>query len=46
MERKGDAELVGDYALPIPATVTAELLGVPAEDRRKLHRWSGWNGYQ
>ena len=41
MERKGGAELVGDYALPIPATVIAELLGVPAEDRRKFHRWSG-----
>jgi cytochrome P450 len=41
MERKGGAELVGDYALPIPATVIAELLGVPTEDRRKFHRWSG-----
>src|SRR5215217_4840136 len=40
MERKGGAELVGDYALPIPATVIAELLGVPAEDQRKFHRWS------
>jgi cytochrome P450 len=41
IERKGGAELVGDYALPIPATVIAELLGVPAEDRRKFHRWFG-----
>jgi len=40
MERKGRVELVSDYALPIPATVIAELLGVPAEDRRKFHRWS------
>jgi cytochrome P450 len=40
MERKGGAELVDDYALPIPATVIAELLGVLAEDRRTFHRWS------
>jgi cytochrome P450 len=40
MERKGRSELVRDYALPLPATVIAELLGVPAKDQRKFHRWS------
>jgi cytochrome P450 len=44
MERKGGrqgrAELVADYALPLPATVIAELLGVPAQDHNKFHRWS------
>jgi cytochrome P450 len=38
--RKGEAELVADYALPLPATVIAALLGVPAEDHAKFHRWS------
>jgi cytochrome P450 len=40
MDRKARAELVRDYALPLPATVIAELLGVPAGDHRKFHRWS------
>jgi len=33
-------DLVRDYALPLPATVIAEMLGVPASDRHKFHRWS------
>ena len=40
MERRGRVDLVADYALPLPATVIAELLGVPAEDYAKFHRWS------
>ena len=40
MDRKARAELVRDYALPLPATVIAELLGIPAGDHRKFHRWS------
>lgn len=39
-KRKGGAELVADFALPLPATVIAELLGVPSEDHAKFHRWS------
>src|SRR5216683_2697826 len=33
-------DLVSGYALPIPATVIADLLGVPATDRDRFHRWS------
>jgi cytochrome P450 len=39
-ERKGGTDLVASYALPLPATVIAELLGVPAEDHARFHRWS------
>jgi cytochrome P450 len=38
--RKGRTDLVAGYALPLPATVIAELLGVPAEDHARFHRWS------
>lgn len=38
--RNGQAELVRDLALPLPLTVIAELLGVPAADRACFHRWS------
>jgi cytochrome P450 len=33
-------DLVAEYALPIPSTIIAELLGVPPGDRHKFHRWS------
>jgi cytochrome P450 PksS len=33
-------DLIRDYALPIPATIIAEMLGVPAADRHRFHRWS------
>jgi len=33
-------DLVEDFAVPLPATVIAEMLGVPANDRHKFHRWS------
>jgi len=33
-------DLIRDYALPLPATIIAEMLGVPVEDRHKFHRWS------
>jgi cytochrome P450 len=38
--RQGRMDLIADYALPIPTTVIAEMLGVPVADRHKFHRWS------
>ena len=33
-------DLIPDYALPIPTTIIAEMLGVPEADRHRFHRWS------
>jgi hypothetical protein len=40
MQSRGRMDLVHDYALPIPTTVIAEMLGVPVKYRHKFHRWS------
>jgi cytochrome P450 PksS len=37
---RGRMDLVRDYALPIPTTIIAEMLGIPASDRHKFQRWS------
>jgi cytochrome P450 len=38
--RKGRMDIIDDLAFPLPAIVTAEMLGVPAEDREQLKSWS------
>lgn len=40
VQNRGRMDLIRDYALPLPATIIAEMLGVPAEDRHRFHRWS------
>ncbi len=38
--RRGKMDLIRDYALPIPLTIIAEILGIPEKDRMKFHRWT------
>ncbi|HEX6291983.1 MAG TPA: cytochrome P450 [Herpetosiphonaceae bacterium] len=38
--RRGHMDLVRDYALPLPVTIIAEMLGIPPKDRTKFTRWS------
>ncbi|MGO1052461.1 cytochrome P450 [Crossiella sp. CA198] len=40
IEKGPPADLVEEYALPIPVAVICELLGVPAEDRPQFRVWS------
>ncbi len=37
---KGSMDLVRDYALPLPLTVIAEMLGVPVVDRAQFSSWT------
>jgi cytochrome P450 len=36
----GQMDVISDFASPAPAIVTAEMLGVPAEDHAQLKEWS------
>jgi cytochrome P450 len=40
VQARGHMDLIRDYALPVPTTIIAEMLGVPVQDRHKFHRWS------
>jgi pimeloyl-[acyl-carrier protein] synthase len=37
---RGEMDLIADFAGPLPAIVTAEMLGVPISDYPQLRRWS------
>jgi pimeloyl-[acyl-carrier protein] synthase len=37
---KGKIDLIADFAAPLPAIVTAEMLGVPTDDHEQLKSWS------
>ena len=40
VQRNKRMDLIRDFALPLPSTIIAEMLGVPATDRHRFHRWS------
>lgn len=37
---QGRMDLIAEFAAPLPAIVTAEMLGVPADDHEQLKAWS------
>ncbi|MFD0857074.1 cytochrome P450, partial [Actinomadura adrarensis] len=37
---RGAADLINEFAVPLPVTVICELLGVPQDERPQLRRWS------
>jgi cytochrome P450 len=39
-ERRGQMDLIHDYALQIPLTIISDLLGIAAKDREQFHRWT------
>jgi cytochrome P450 len=40
VETRGHMDIIEDFAAPMPAIVTAEMLGVPTEDHANLKKWS------
>lgn len=40
VQGRGQMDLIEEYAFPLPVSVIAELLGVPAQDRQRFRSWS------
>lgn len=40
VDGRGEMDLIGDYAFPLPITVIAEMLGVPSADQDQFRAWS------
>ncbi|WP_433125696.1 cytochrome P450 [Micromonospora sp. CA-240977] len=39
-EKRGEIDLIADFAGPLPAIVLAELLGIPSEGQLRYRRWA------
>ena len=39
-KQKSRIDLIEDYALPLPTTIIADMLGVPPGERHRFHGWS------
>jgi len=40
VEARGRMDLIRDYAVPLPTTIIAQMLGVDPADRHRFHRWT------
>jgi hypothetical protein len=40
VETRGEMDLIADLALPVPATLICEMMGVPVEDRDTFTQWT------
>jgi len=40
VESKGSMDVIADFALPLPLTMIGRILGIPAADNQKFHRWT------
>jgi len=40
VQERGSMDVIADLAEPLPAIVTAEMLGLPVDDRHRLKAWS------
>jgi cytochrome P450 len=40
VESAGRMDLIADFAVPLPVTVIAEMLGIPGDDRMRFRAWS------